>query len=79
MKRIILETDNSNKQFLYEQVYDTIKSDILNGSIKAGEKLPSLRSLSGDLGLSLTTIEQAYNQLWSQSERTEEISCDHPL
>jgi len=63
MKRIILETDNSNKQFLYEQVYDTIKSDILNGSIKAGEKLPSLRSLSGDLGLSLTTIEQAYNQL----------------
>ena len=63
MKRIILETDNSNQQFLYEQVYDTIKNDILNGSIKAGEKLPSLRSLSGDLGLSLTTIEQAYNQL----------------
>ncbi|MBO5993956.1 MAG: PLP-dependent aminotransferase family protein, partial [Firmicutes bacterium] len=43
--------------------YDTIKTDILNGSIKAGEKLPSLRSLSKDLEISLTTIEQAYNQL----------------
>ena len=63
MKKIILETDNNNKQFLYEQLYETIKSDILSGAIRAGEKLPSLRSLSKDLGISLTTIEQAYNQL----------------
>ncbi|MBO5995468.1 MAG: GntR family transcriptional regulator, partial [Firmicutes bacterium] len=63
MKQITLGSDNSNRQFLYEQLYDTIKTDILNGSIKAGEKLPSLRSLSKDLEISLTTIEQAYNQL----------------
>ena len=63
MKRIILETDNSNKKFLYEQLYENIKEDILNGSIKAGEKLPSLRSLSKELEISLTTIEQAYSQL----------------
>ena len=63
MKQIILETDNSNKQFLYEQLYETIKEDIMTGSIRAGEKLPSLRSLSKDLGISLTTIEQAYQQL----------------
>ncbi len=63
MKKIILDLDNSNRQFLYEQLYDRIKEDILTGSIKAGEKLPSLRSLSKELGISLTTIEQAYNQL----------------
>ena len=63
MKRIILEADNSNRQFLYEQLYDAIREDILNGSIKAGEKLPSLRSLSKELDISLTTIEQAYGQL----------------
>ncbi len=63
MKKIILETDNSNKQFLYEQIYETVKNDILSGSIRAGEKLPSLRMLSKDLGVSLTTVEQAYNQL----------------
>ena len=63
MKRIILETENSNGQFLYEQLYETIKEDILKGSIAAGEKLPSLRSLSKDLQISMTTIEQAYSQL----------------
>lgn len=63
MKKIILETDNSNKQFLYEQIYETVKNDILSGSIRAGEKLPSLRMLSKDLGVSLTTVEQAYSQL----------------
>ena len=63
MKRIILDTDNSNRQFLYEQLYSAIRDDILNGGIKAGEKLPSLRTLSNELGISLTTIEQAYSQL----------------
>ena len=63
MKRIIIETNDSESKFLYEQLYDTIKSDILSGSISAGEKLPSLRSLSKDLEVSLTTVEQAYNQL----------------
>ena len=63
MKRIILDTDNNNGQFLYEQLYNAIRDDILNGGIKAGEKLPSLRTLSNELGISLTTIEQAYSQL----------------
>ena len=63
MKRIILDSDNSNRQFLYEQLYDALRDDILNGGIKAGEKLPSLRTLSNELGISLTTIEQAYSQL----------------
>ena len=63
MKQLILNPDNSNGQFLYEQLYDAIKEGILNGSIKAGEKLPSLRSLSKDMGISVTTIEQAYSQL----------------
>ena len=63
MKQIIIQTDNRNDQFLYEQLYETVKRDILSGSIKPGEKLPSLRSLSRDLGVSLTTVHQAYDQL----------------
>ena len=63
MRQIILDTDNSNNQFLYEQLYEAIRSDILSGAVKAGEKLPSLRSLSKELGISLTTIGQAYDQL----------------
>ena len=63
MKPIILDLDNSEKDFLYIQLYEAIKGDILSGAMAAGEKLPSLRSLSKDLGISVTTTGQAYDQL----------------
>lgn len=63
MKPIILDSDNSFSEFLYIQLYEAIKDDILSGAMAAGEKLPSLRSLSKDLGISITTTGQAYNQL----------------
>ena len=63
MKPIVLDIDNSNNEFLYIQLYETIKNDIISGVMAAGEKLPSLRSLSKDLGISVTTTGQAYDQL----------------
>ena len=62
MKPILLNQDD-NRDFLYIQLYEAIKSDILSGAMSAGEKLPSLRSLSRELGISITTTELAYNQL----------------
>lgn len=62
MKPIILDK-KENREFLYLQLYETIKDDILSGAMSAGEKLPSLRSLSRDLDISITTTELAYNQL----------------
>lgn len=63
MKPIFLEQNNSNEHFLYLQLYDIIKQRILSGEMTSGEKLPSLRLLSKDLGISVTTAELAYNQL----------------
>ncbi|MGI6751836.1 MAG: PLP-dependent aminotransferase family protein [Anaerovoracaceae bacterium] len=48
---------------LYMQLYEHIKNAILEGHILPGEKLPSLRSLSKTLNLSLSTISSAYDQL----------------
>lgn len=48
---------------LYIQLYQYIRDNILSGSIQGGEKLPSLRSLAKDLGISITTIGLAYDQL----------------
>ncbi len=48
---------------LYKQLYEYIRQNILDGSIAAGERLPSLRSLSKDLEISITTTEAAYSQL----------------
>lgn len=63
MKPIILQFDHSNGSPLYIQLYQYLKNEITHGGIAAGEKLPSLRKLSKDLGISITTIELAYSQL----------------
>ncbi|MCQ4636776.1 PLP-dependent aminotransferase family protein [Anaerovorax odorimutans] len=63
MKAIIPNIDERSKRAYYLQLYDYIKEAILSGEIRAGEKLPSLRSLSRSLGLSMTTVELAYSQL----------------
>ncbi len=48
---------------MYEFLYQKIKEDILQGTLKAGEKLPSKRAMAEHMDVSLKTVENAYNQL----------------
>lgn len=48
---------------LYEQLYRFIKQDIEQGQILAEEKLPSKRVFAKHLGVSVMTVETAYQQL----------------
>ena len=48
---------------LYIQLYNKIKTSVESGALRHGERLPSIRRLSADLGLSKTTVESAYGQL----------------
>ena len=48
---------------MYEFLYEKIKDDIMQGSLKAGEKLPSKRAFAEHMDVSLKTVENAYNQL----------------
>ena len=48
---------------LYEQLIRRIKEDISSGILNPGEKLPSKRSLAGNLGISTITVETTYQQL----------------
>ena len=41
---------------IYEQLMEQIKSEIINTALKEGEALPSVRSLAGELRISVTTI-----------------------
>ena len=50
----------------YRQVYRAVKARIAAGELKAGAKLPPTRELAGTLGLSRTTILQAYDQLTAE-------------
>ena len=51
---------------LYEALYRCIRSDILDGTLAPGEKLPSKRALAENLEVSKITVETAYNQLLSE-------------
>ncbi len=63
MKALLPVFDDSREKPYYLQLYSYIKDSILSGEIREGEKLPSLRSLARSTALSITTIEQSYNQL----------------
>ena len=51
---------------LYEALYRCIRSDILDGTLEPGTKLPSKRALAENLEVSKITVEAAYNQLLSE-------------
>ena len=63
MKPITLDLKHSSNESLYIQLYNYLKNEITCGNMTAGEKLPSLRGISSELGISVTTTELAYNQL----------------
>lgn len=47
----------------YYYLYSAIKEDILSGTLRKNEKLPSKRALAEHLGVSLITVETAYQML----------------
>ena len=48
---------------IYEQIERQIKSMIVNGELKEGEMLPSIRALASDIKISVITIKRAYEDL----------------
>lgn len=46
--------------FLYERIIEDISKRISNGILKAGDKLPSVRKLSNDFSVSVSTVIQSY-------------------
>ena len=54
---------NSDKIPIYEQIIKQIKDMILNGTLKEGEPLPSMRFLAKELRISMITTKRAYEEL----------------
>ena len=48
---------------IYEQIERQIKNMIVNGELKEGEMLPSIRALASDIKISVITIKRAYEDL----------------
>ena len=51
---------------LHRQIYDQVRDLVLAGRITPGARLPSSRTLAGELGCSRNTVLAAYDQLLSE-------------
>jgi len=59
----MLTQELSNGDFLYERVADHIVTLIDRGTLRPGERLPSIRKLSSQMDVSISTVLQAYMML----------------
>lgn len=63
---LLIELNKKSQTPLYEQIYNQIRQDIIQGKLSVGMKLPSKRKLGDYLNVSQTTIEFAYGQLTAE-------------
>lgn len=58
-----INISNANGEPIYLQIADQIKAMILEGKLKEGEALPSMRNLALELRISFMTTKRAYEEL----------------
>ena len=54
---------NASDRPIYEQITSQIKGMIMNGTLKPGDPLPSMRLLAKELRISVITTKRAYEEL----------------
>lgn len=55
--------DFDKNQPIYVQIIEMIKNEIINGQLKPGEKLPSVRVLSKLYQVNPTTVQRVFREL----------------
>ena len=58
----IVISSNTSKP-IYEQLTSQIKAMIMSGELKTGDGIPSMRSLSKTIHVSVITVQKAYEEL----------------
>jgi GntR family transcriptional regulator len=59
----MLVIDKFSRKPIYEQIVEGIERDIVMGILREREQLPSIRELSGILGVNPNTIQKAFQDL----------------
>ena len=62
----MFQLDPKSRKSIYEQVTDNLKALIMTGTLKCGEKLPSVRELSKTITVNPNTVQKAYRELERQ-------------
>lgn len=74
MNDLIISLDTKAEVPLYEQICEYFKQEIQEGRLAAGMRLPSSRALAGNLAVSRSTVDLAYDQLVSEGY-IESVPC----
>lgn len=59
----MIEIDPASAVAPYEQLRMQILAAVASGELAAGDRLPTVRKLAGDLGLAPNTVARAYREL----------------
>lgn len=54
------------EQYLYKQIAESIRRDIIQGKLKPGERLPSVREMTKEWNCTPGTVQRAYRELAQQ-------------
>ena len=63
MSHLFLRVDPASAEPLFAQLVAAVKHAVATGRMKAGDKLPSVRELAGELTINPNTIAKAYQAL----------------
>ena len=61
MKNVVVRTTSQTP--IYQQLYDQISSQILNGDLQSDSILPSIRGMARELRVSIITIKKTWELL----------------
>src|SRR5690348_8751568 len=59
----LLPLDRGSRVPLHRQIYDGLRRAILEGMLRAGQRVPATRALASELGVSRFPVLTAYEQL----------------
>ncbi len=62
-KRIAAHLDSGRHQSLSRQIVDCVWLDVIEGALRTGDRMPTVREMSIELGLTPRAVERAYQQL----------------
>jgi GntR family transcriptional regulator len=62
----LVHLDYRDARPIYSQIVEGFREQILGGILQAGDKLPSVRELAGQLAINPNTIQRAYRELEMQ-------------
>ena len=61
--KLNLIINHTSMEPIYEQIMAQIKAEVIEGTLTAGDALPSVRALSRELKISALTVKKAYDSL----------------